>query len=292
MNRLLVDKARAGKCVVRLKGGDPYVFGRGGEEAEELAAAGVPFEVVPGISSSIAGPNYAGHSLDASRPLFELQRHHRPRRPDQRGCRCGLGASGKGARDKSSIDGRDAHRENRASAHGQRHEGGDAGGGDPLGDNRPATIGFWDVEDHRGRCRKAKFQSAGDHCHWRSRAHAGEVELVRKALRCLASASWSPAPAQQASQLARQLLERGADVLEIPVIRTIQPTDRQAIADVLLELNSYDWLVFTSPNGVTRVLRVFLQGVRRLARHWRSAHRRRRRGYRRQNPRAASESRC
>jgi len=53
----------------------------------------------------------------------------------------------------------------------------------------------------------------------------------------------------QASQFSRQLLERGADVLEIPVIRTVPPTDRQAIADVLLELNAYDWLVFTSPNG-------------------------------------------
>src|SRR6266540_3557583 len=51
LNQLLVAKARDGKCVVRLKGGDPYIFGRGGEEAEELAQANIPFEVVPGISS-------------------------------------------------------------------------------------------------------------------------------------------------------------------------------------------------------------------------------------------------
>src|SRR5262249_12717006 len=60
LNGLLVAKAREGKTVVRLKGGDPYVFGRGGEEAQELAAAKVAFEVVPGISSSVAAPNYAG----------------------------------------------------------------------------------------------------------------------------------------------------------------------------------------------------------------------------------------
>src|SRR5882724_1690404 len=60
LNKLLVAKAREGKTVVRLKGGDPYVFGRGGEEAEQLAAAGIPFEVVPGISSVVAALNYAG----------------------------------------------------------------------------------------------------------------------------------------------------------------------------------------------------------------------------------------
>src|ERR1700751_520505 len=60
LNGLLVAKAREGKTVVRLKGGDPYIFGRGGEEAAELAEANIAFEVVPGISSIVAGPNYAG----------------------------------------------------------------------------------------------------------------------------------------------------------------------------------------------------------------------------------------
>src|SRR6267378_1839161 len=63
LNELLISKAREGKTVVRLKGGDPYVFGRGGEEAEQLADAGIPFEVVPGVSSFVAVPDYAGVPL-------------------------------------------------------------------------------------------------------------------------------------------------------------------------------------------------------------------------------------
>ncbi len=63
LNRLMIERARAGKTVVRLKGGDPFIFGRGGEEAEALAAAGVRFEIVPGVTAGIAVPAYAGIPL-------------------------------------------------------------------------------------------------------------------------------------------------------------------------------------------------------------------------------------
>jgi uroporphyrin-III C-methyltransferase len=60
INQILIDKAKEGKDVIRLKGGDPYMFGRGGEEGEELIKEGISFEIVPGITSAIAAPAYAG----------------------------------------------------------------------------------------------------------------------------------------------------------------------------------------------------------------------------------------
>jgi uroporphyrin-III C-methyltransferase len=87
ITNLLIEKARAGYQVVRLKGGDPFVFGRGGEEAEALAAAGILWEIVPGISSAIAAPAYAGIPVthrDAASSVAIVTGHENPQRPESR----------------------------------------------------------------------------------------------------------------------------------------------------------------------------------------------------------------
>nr|WP_266076712.1 uroporphyrinogen-III C-methyltransferase [Haladaptatus caseinilyticus] len=85
IHHLLVRKAREGKDVVRLKGGDPTVFGRGGEEAEHLAAAGIDFEIVPGISSAVAGPGVAGIPVthrDHASCVTVVTGHEDPTKPE------------------------------------------------------------------------------------------------------------------------------------------------------------------------------------------------------------------
>lgn len=258
LNQLLIRKARAGKTVVRLKGGDPYVFGRGGEEAEELADAGIPFEVVPGVSSFVAVPNYAGvpltHREFCSR-LTLVTGHEDPAKEDSRIdwphvartpgtqiimmgtdrigqivemlVRHGMAPATPIAMVRWGTTGR------QQSIEGTLATIADVAAKTKIGPPTVAIIG--DVVKLRPKL------------NWFERRPLFGQRVVVTRTR------------EQAGQLSHQLVELGAEVLEIPTIRMEPPTRREEVVDALLALNAYDWLVFTSPNGVTAFFDYFFK---------------------------------
>lgn len=258
LNSLLVKLAKAGKTVVRLKGGDPYVFGRGGEEAEELVKAGVPFEVVPGVSSIMAVPNYAGIPIthrDHTSSFTVITGHEDPAK-DMSSVDWPLIAQTPGT--KIILMGVQRIRE----ISGKLVEHGMAAS-TPVGMVRWGTTGrqssiegtlatIADVVE------KAQFKAPAV-------TVVGDVVKLRKKLNWFENRALFgqrivvTRTRDQASQLSAQLKELGSEVLEIPTIK-IAPTDRpQDVADALLELNSYDWIIFTSPNGVTMFFEYFFK---------------------------------
>ena len=258
LNALLVAKAREGKTVVRLKGGDPYVFGRGGEEAEELVAAKIPFEVVPGISSTVAAPNYAGIPIthrDHCSSYTVITGHEDPTKGEQNidwaqiakteGTKIVLmGVSQIGEISTALIK------------HGM-----DAA--------TPVAMVRWGTTGRQQTIEGTLKTIAGIVEEKKFKAPA--VTIIGDVVKLRNKLNWFEKrplfgqrivvtrTREKASQLSSALLERGADVLEIPTIKITIPTDRHLIADALLELNSYDWIVFTSPNGVTAFFEFFFK---------------------------------
>ena len=258
LNQLLITKAREGKTVVRLKGGDPYVFGRGGEEAEQLADAGVAFEVVPGVSSFVAVPNYAGVPLthrDFSSRLTLITGHEDP------------------SKEPATIDWPQVARTPGTKVImmgtdriGQIAETLIHHGMEPA---TPVAMVRWGTTGHQksieGTLATIAKVAAGNHIGPPTVAVIGEVVKLRPKLNwferrpLFGQSVVVTRTREQAGQLSRQLQDLGAEVLEVPTIRIEPPTSKKEIIDALLELNSYDWLVFTSPNGVTTFFDYFFK---------------------------------
>ncbi len=263
LTALILDRARAGKTVVRLKGGDPFVFGRGGEEAEALAAEKISFEVVPGVSSVIAAANYAGiplthrehcssftvftgHSDSADAPTA-LRYEQIAKIPGTKVVLMGMDNLADWT--KSLI----AHGLNPQTPVAVVHRGTTGRQKTVAGTlatiaalaakekiSPPAITIIGDVVTLRGKL------------NWfEQRPLFGQRIVVTRRT-------------EQASSFAARLNELGADVLEVPTIKLTQPTERDAIIDCLLELNSYDWLVFTSANGVTAFFDLFFKRYKDL----------------------------
>ena len=223
INAVLVEHGRAGKRVVRLKAGDPFVFGRGGEEAEALVAAGVRYEVVPGVTSAIAAPAYAGIPVTHRdfTPAFTVVTGHED--PGQGRIDRALGRPGRRCRYAGLPDGRgSAGADRRAADRGRarrRHAG---GGGAPR---HAGPISRWCTAPwriSRSAWRRSGLprprspwwaggRPGGARSAGRRGGLAGKTVLVTRAR-------------EQASALSALLRSFGAEVVEFPAIR-IAPAD-------------------------------------------------------------------
>ena len=258
LTQLLITRARAGKTVVRLMGGDPYLCAGGGQEAEQLADAGVAFEVVPGVSSVAAAPNYAGvpvthRDFGSQLTLIAPQRDSSPGAP---GIDYAQLAKTPGTKvlllDSDTI----APIADAFLAQG-------------LPPATPVALIRWGAAGRQlsaaGTLATIADVAAKANIGLPAVAVIGEVVKLRDKLnwfegrRLFGQRVVVTRAREQAGQLARLLQERGAEVLEIPTIKIQPPTRLQEIVEALLELNSYDWLVFTSPNGVTAFFDYFFR---------------------------------
>lgn len=258
LNRLLTEKARQGRAVVRLKGGDPYVFGRGGEEAETLRRAGVRFEVVPGVSSVIAAANYAGIPVthrDFCSGFAVITGHEDPTKPSS-GVDWETFAKLPGTKIILMGAERIAWIAEKLIACGMKPS-------TPTGMVRWGTTGRQQVLTGALNDIAAQAAQAG--------FRAPAIVVIGKVVGLRRKLNWFEErplfgrrmvvtrTRQQAGRLSCRLRELGAEVLEIPTIQIAPPTRKEILAEAMTSLGEYDWLVFTSPNGVTAFFDYFFR---------------------------------
>lgn len=249
INELIIDMARRGKTVARLKGGDPFIFGRGGEEAEELAAAGVPFRVIPGISSFYSAPAYAGIPVshrDHADSFLVITGHRREDAPggldvtlpDYHANRTyvflmgmkNLSAITRGMiEEKGFPPGTPAAAVSWGTTPRQKTASGTldtiAAEAEKAGVSAPAIVIIGGVVELRDRIR------------WFDTLPLfGKTVVVTRTR-------------EQASALTGRLADLGASVIEFPTI-SIRPRDNSEIDAAVRGAGSYDWIIFTSQNAV------------------------------------------
>lgn len=257
INRLLVEKASQGKVVVRLKGGDPFVLGRGGEEAEDLRAAGLPFEIVPGITSSISAPAYAGipvtHRTLAS--SFSVVTGHEDPTKETSSIKWASLANATdtlvflmGTANLPSIvarlveNGRSADTPAAVIMNGTCPE------------QKVVTGTLADIVElaRNAEIRPPSITVVGDVVRMRDVINWFDNRPLH-GLKVLVTRSRS-----QASELSRELKAHGAVPVELAVIK-IEPGDEKAL-DGAIKRGAFDWIIFSSVNGV----QAFFQRLKKL----------------------------
>lgn len=257
INELLKDKALEGKIVTRLKGGDPFVFGRGGEEAEVLADHGIPFEVVPGITSAIAVPAYAGIPVthrDCTSTIGIITGNEDPTK-EESSIDWGKLATGLGTLvflmgmanlpkivGKLMAHGRDSSTPVALIRWGTRPE------------QETLTGTLADIVE---KSRAANFSNPAI-------IIVGEVVGLREKLMWFEKQPLFGKKVvvtrarEQASALTSALEELGAWVMEFPTIEIEDPLDWAPVDEAIQSLEEYQWVIFTSVNGVERFFRRLL----------------------------------
>jgi uroporphyrinogen III methyltransferase/synthase len=249
INELIVKKAKTGAVVCRLKGGDPFIFGRGGEEAEKLAANAIPFEVVPGVTSAIAAAAYAGIPLTHRKltaTLAFITGHEDPHKAessiDWESLAGGIGTLVffMGVKNLPDIA-------QKLIANGKSPE-------TPValirwGTMPGQTTVTGTLDNISERAKKASLKPPAI-------IVVGEVVQLRKTLQwyekrpLLGKRIVVTRARQQASDLSSRLLDLGAECLEFPTINVVPADDLTPLDDAVQNLSDYDWVVFTSVNGV------------------------------------------
>lgn len=248
INRLLVEHGQTGKLVVRLKGGDPFIFGRGGEEADVLRQAGIAFRVVPGVTSAIAAGAYAGIPLTDRRlasSMALVTGHQDPaKEADTINWQALAGVDTvvfyMGVKNLPLI----AERLMAAGRAGDTPAAIVAKAATPQQRTLVTTLDKLAETARQERIAPPALTIVGSVVNLRPRLNwfeqlplFGQTVLVTR-------------PAHQAAELTERLSELGAAVIEAPVIEIQPPADQAAMDDALRRLGEYDLVVFTSVNGV------------------------------------------
>jgi len=254
IHRILIQKAQEGKQVVRLKGGDPFVFGRGGEEAEVLAEQSIPFEVVPGVTSAVAVPAYAGipvtHRTMASAVTF-VTGHEDPKK----------GGSVLEWSRLASVDGTLVFlmgAKNLPTIIQRLVEEGKS-------TDTPVALVEWGSYPKQrtivGTFSDIVERTQAENIHPPTIIVVGEVVKLRKHLswfesrplfgvRILVTRARS-----QASEISQLLMAYGGEPIECPTIEFVPPTNWDHADEAIAQLETYQWLVLTSVNGVQQFMR-------------------------------------
>ena len=254
INQLLADRALAGKKVLRLKGGDPFVFGRGGEEALHLLAQGVPFEIIPGITSAIAVPAYAGIPVthrNVAASFAVITGHEDPAKTDS-----GL----RWDKLSTAVDTLVFLMgvENLPYITGELMANG-------CSADKPAAVIRWGTTAAQETLVTTVGQAVADVAARELKPPA--IFIVGEVVRLRESLSWfdrQPLSGktvlvtrarEQASRLVEELASAGANCVEAPVIKIEEPMDFAPLDWAIEQLSEYQWILFTSPNGVDAFFR-------------------------------------